>query len=76
MLKTTSPTLAKLPTPPVPAGLPPASPPQARVVIVCALKDGVEALNNIRAHGTQPNPQAACVGHSLGDILLQIEEVV
>jgi hypothetical protein len=46
------------------------------VVIVCALKDGVEALNDIRAHGTQPNPQAACIGHGLGDILLQIEEVV
>ena len=74
-LKTTTPTLVKLPPRPVLVGLPPASPP-ARVVIVCALKDGVEAPNNIRAHGTQPNPQAACVGHGPGDILLQMEEIV
>ena len=58
ILKTTTPTLVKLPPPPVRVRLPPASPPPpARVVIVCALKDGVEALNNIRAHGTQPYPR-------------------
>ena len=69
--------LGKPPPPPFLVGLPPAPPPPpARVVIVCALKDGVEALNNIRAHGTQRNPQAACIRHGLGDILLQIEEVI
>ena len=75
MFKTTTPTLVKLPPPPVLVGLPPAPtpPPPAQVVIVCALKDGVEALNDIRAHSTQPNAQAACIGHGLGDILLQIE---
>ena len=70
-------TFGKLPPPPVLLGLPPASPlPPARVVIVCALKDGVEALSNICAHGTRPNTQAACVGHGLSDILFQLEEVV
>ena len=76
ILKTTNPTLVKLPPPTVLVGLPPASPPPARVVIVCALKDGVEALNDIHTHGTQPNPLAACIGHGLHDILVQIEEVV
>ena len=62
-MKTSTITLVKLPPPPALVGLPPASPPPpARVVIVCTLKDGVEALNDIRAHGTQPNPQAACIG--------------
>ena len=78
ILKSTTPTLAKLPPPPVLVGLPLAPPPPhpARVVILCALKDGIEALNNIRSHGTQPNPQAACLRHGLGDNLLRIEEVV
>ena len=73
--KTTTPKLVKLPPPPVLVGLPPASPPpppRARVVIVCAFKDGVEALNDITPHSTQTYPKAACFGHGLGDILLQI----
>ena len=64
-LKTTTPKLAKPPQPPILLALPPASPPPlARVVIACAVEDGVETLNDVRAHGTQVERWRA--GHAPG----------
>ena len=64
---TTTPALLKLPPPPALFGLPPASPPPRPEWSLYA---------RLRMVLRQHNPQAACIGHGLDDILLQIEEVV